>query len=93
MDESLKSFRTISPCENHHVKSLQFSPSGDSILLAAGNSQAKVLDRDGHQVLECPRGYQYISDMMHTVGHVAMINAASWNPKQKEIFLTCSNDW
>jgi hypothetical protein len=92
MDESLKSFRTISPCENHHVKSLQFSPSGDSILLAAGNSQAKVLDRDGHQVLECPRGYQYISDMMHTVGHVAMINAASWNPKQKEIFLTCSND-
>ena len=27
---------------SHHIKSLQFSPSGDSILLAAGNSQVFI---------------------------------------------------
>ena len=55
--------------------------------------QAKVLDRDGHKILECPWGYPYIRDMAHTTGHIAMINAACWSPRDKGIFLTCSNDW
>ena len=29
-------------------------------------SQAKVLDRDGHVLMECPKGWQYIADMANT---------------------------
>ena len=28
--------------------------------------QAKVLDRDGYEQLECPKGWQYIADMRKT---------------------------
>ena len=28
--------------------------------------QAKVLDRDGHKLAECPKGWQYNVDMAHT---------------------------
>ena len=34
--------------------------------MISGNSQAKVLDRDGYEVLECMKGDQYIMDMSHT---------------------------
>ena len=36
------------------------------ILVVAGNSQAKVVDRDGFEVLECPKGDQYIHDKAKT---------------------------
>ena len=29
-------------------------------------AQAKVLDRDGHVLMECPKGWQYIADMANT---------------------------
>ena len=28
--------------------------------------QAKVLDRDGRVLMECPKGWQYIADMANT---------------------------
>lgn len=51
---------------SHQIKSLQYSITGDVILVVAGNAQAKVLDRDGFQVLECIKGDQYIVDMANT---------------------------
>uniref|UniRef100_A0A8C9TQE9 WD repeat-containing protein 70 n=1 Tax=Scleropages formosus TaxID=113540 RepID=A0A8C9TQE9_SCLFO len=92
MDASLQAFRSLQPCECHQIKSLQYSITGDVILVVAGNAQAKVLDRDGFQVLECVKGDQYIVDMANTKGHTAMLNCGYWHPKIKEEFLTCSND-
>ncbi|KAF5893905.1 ciliogenesis and planar polarity effector 1, partial [Clarias magur] len=92
MDAALQAFRSLQPCECHQIKSLQYSITGDVILVVAGNSQAKVLDRDGFQVLECIKGDQYIVDMANTKGHTAMLNSGCWHPKIKEEFLTCSND-
>ncbi|KAL4617296.1 WD repeat-containing protein 70 [Arapaima gigas] len=92
MDASLQAFRSLQPCECHQIKSLQYSITGDVILVVAGNAQAKVLDRDGFQVLECIKGDQYIVDMANTKGHTAMLNGGCWHPKIKEEFLTCSND-
>ena len=42
-----------------------------SIMLTRHNdvishSQAKVLDRDGRVLMECPKGWQYIADMANT---------------------------
>ena len=51
---------------SHQIKTLQYSITGDCILIAAGNSQAKVVDRDGFEVMECVRGDQYIVDMAKT---------------------------
>ncbi|XP_071952498.1 WD repeat-containing protein 70-like [Antedon mediterranea] len=92
MDSSLKSFRSIQPCECHHIKTLQYSMTGDCILVVAGNAQAKVIDRDGFQVMECVSGDRYIVDMVNTKGHIAMLHGGCWNPRVKEEFITCSDD-
>lgn len=51
---------------SHQIKSLQYSITGDVILVVSGNAQAKVLDRDGFNVMECVKGDQYIVDMANT---------------------------
>ncbi|XP_054613357.1 WD repeat-containing protein 70 [Dunckerocampus dactyliophorus] len=92
MDQSLQAFRSLQPCECHQIRSLQYSITGDRILVVSGNAQAKVLDRDGFNVMECIKGDQYIVDMVNTKGHTAMLNDGCWHPKMKEEFMTCSND-
>lgn len=51
---------------SHQIKTLQYSNTGDVILVISGNAQAKVLDRDGFNVMECVKGDQYIVDMANT---------------------------
>jgi len=92
MDASLKSFRTITPCDGHPIRDLKFSTTGDVILVLSGNSQAKIIDRDAHEVMECIKGDQYIVDMASTKGHTAMLNQGAWHPKDRTEFMTCSND-
>ncbi|ESN99028.1 hypothetical protein HELRODRAFT_66479 [Helobdella robusta] len=92
MDSSLRPFRTINPCEGHIIRDLKFSSNGDMVLVISGSAQAKVLDRDGHEIMECIKGDQYIIDQSNTKGHTAMLNAGSWNPRMKEEFMTCSDD-
>ncbi|XP_029300432.1 WD repeat-containing protein 70 isoform X2 [Cottoperca gobio] len=92
MDQALQAFRSLQPCECHQITSLQYSNTGDVILVVSGNAQAKVLDRDGFNVMECVKGDQYIVDMAKTKGHTAMLNSGCWHPKIKEEFMTCSND-
>ena len=58
----------VSPL-SHQIRSLQYSITGDVILVVSGNAQAKVLDRDGFPVMECPKGDQYIVDMANTKVH------------------------
>lgn len=92
MDTSMKSFRVLQPCENHVIRGLQYSITGDAILVVSGNSQAKMLDRDGFEKLECVKGDQYITDMSKTKGHTATLTAGCWHPFKKEEFLTSAMD-
>ncbi|KAH6948008.1 hypothetical protein HPB50_022442 [Hyalomma asiaticum] len=92
MDLSLQPFRSLRPCECHQIRNLEYSCTGDSFLVVSGNAQAKVLDRDGFEVMECVKGDQYITDMARTKGHVAMLNYGCWHPRSREDFLTCAND-
>jgi len=92
MNNSLQSFRELSPCDCHNMVRLEFSSTGKYILVIASNSQAKVYDRDGYELLQCVKGDQYLNDMYNTKGHTAMLNDGCWNPVNKEEFLTCSND-
>jgi len=92
MDASLKSFRSIRPCESHVIRTLEYSATGDKILVVPGSSQAKVLDRDGHEVLECVKGDPYVIDVRRNKGHVGALTSGQWHPKIREEFLTASSD-
>lgn len=92
MDTTMRSFRSITPCENHPIKSIQYSSNGELILIVSGMSQAKVLDRDGFEKMECVKGDQYLSDMARTKGHTASLTSGAWHPKVREEFLTASAD-
>ena len=92
MDSSLRSFRSIRPCESHVIRSLEFSATGDKLLVVPGSSQAKVLDRDGHELLECVKGDPYVIDVRRNKGHVGALTSGCWHPKIKDEFLTASHD-
>ena len=92
MDASLRSFRKVRPCESHIIKSLEYSSTGDKILVVSGSSQAKVIDRDGHEVFECVKGDPYVVDVRRNKGHVGGLTSGCWHPKIKEEFLTASSD-
>uniref|UniRef100_A0A182MYW5 WD_REPEATS_REGION domain-containing protein n=1 Tax=Anopheles dirus TaxID=7168 RepID=A0A182MYW5_9DIPT len=92
MDKSMKSFRSLQPCENHPIRNLYYSFSGDMMLVVSGSSQAKVLDRDGFEKMECVKGDQYIADMSKTKGHIAGLTSGCWSPVRREEFLTSGMD-
>jgi len=92
MDSNMHSFRSISPCENHPIKHVEYSHTGELILIVSGMAQAKVLDRDGFEKMECVKGDQYISDMARTKGHASSLTCGQWHPKDREEFLTSSSD-
>lgn len=92
MDTSMRSFRTLQPCENHPINCLQYSTTGDMILVISGSAQAKVIDRDGFEKLECVKGDQYISDMARTKGHIASLYSGCWHPTNRDEFMTCAQD-
>ncbi|CAG9761773.1 unnamed protein product [Ceutorhynchus assimilis] len=92
MDSGLRSFRTLQPADNHPIRALHYSCTGDLLLVISGASQAKVIDRDGFEKLETVKGDMYITDMAQTKGHTAALLAGSFNPLAKEEFLTTSSD-
>ena len=92
MDSNKRAFRSLTPFECHQIRSCAFSCSGDQILICSGSAQAKIFDRDGHEMFECCKGDQYLADMARTKGHCSMLNCGVWNPKVKNEFLTCSYD-
>lgn len=92
MDKSMKSFRRMQPCENHPIRCLEYSLTGDRVLVISGRAQAKVVDRDGFEKLECTKGDQYITDMSKTKGHVGGLTAGCWNPTKREEFVTSALD-
>ena len=47
------------------------------ILVVSGSSQAKVIDRDGFEVMECIKGDQYIVDMANTKVSIKQIILAN----------------
>lgn len=43
MDASRRAFRTLQPFECHQIKSIDYSITGDTVLIAAGNAQVYAL--------------------------------------------------
>jgi WD40 repeat protein len=68
------------------------SLSGDRFLVASQSPQAKVFDRDGKEILEFAKGYQYLADMAQTKGHISNITTAMWHPLDPSLVLTAGQD-
>ncbi|KAH7718760.1 Protein kinase domain containing protein [Aphelenchoides avenae] len=92
MDSAMKAFREVQPAECHVINDLAYSSNGETLLIASGNAQLKLLDRQGKQWSETVRGDQYLVDVSNTKGHTAAVNACCWHPLVKAEFLTCSDD-
>nr|XP_018896430.1 PREDICTED: gastrulation defective protein 1 homolog [Bemisia tabaci] len=92
MDNTLQSFRSLYPCGNNPIKAIAYTATGDSVLIVSGMAQAKVLDRDGHEIMECVKGDQYVVDMARTKGHTAPLTSGCWHPRNREEFLTSAED-
>ena len=93
MDLSLQPFRTVSIQDGRYsIVSATFSCSGDRILIGSTSAQPVVLDRDGYEIKEFAKGDMYVTDMLHTDGHVANVTAVDWHPFDREIVLTASID-
>ncbi|KAL7307419.1 hypothetical protein TKK_0000598 [Trichogramma kaykai] len=69
MDASMRSFKTLQPCENHPIKCLQYS---------------NTVNEDNR--------YIPINDQSKTKGHTASLNYGMWHPRDKEEYITTSED-
>uniref|UniRef100_A0A7E4WEA3 WD_REPEATS_REGION domain-containing protein n=1 Tax=Panagrellus redivivus TaxID=6233 RepID=A0A7E4WEA3_PANRE len=92
MDSSMKPFREVFPFESHVITSVAYSANGETLLVASGEPQIRLLDRIGKQWAETVRGDQYLVDIANTKGHTATVNHVCWHPLIKEEFLSCSDD-
>ena len=92
MNKNMYSFRVVEPIPNHPITSLSFSSNNSEILVIAGNSQPKILNREGKELAECIKGDMYIKDMTKTKGHVSMVYDGRFHPVEKNTFMSCSLD-
>ncbi|KAL1464103.1 hypothetical protein WDU94_003782 [Cyamophila willieti] len=92
MDSSFHSFRSLYPCGNNPIKCIEYSSTGDAVLIVSGMCQAKIFDRDGSEILECVKGDQYIADLARTKGHTSPLTSGMWHPYLRQEFMTASED-
>jgi WD40 repeat protein len=88
MDRSLQSFRTVTVCEGHPIRSVQFSEDSRLLLVGTSDCRAVVLDREGFRVSETVAGDMYIRNAR---GHTSALSAAVW-ANSSDRFLTASVD-
>lgn len=92
--DHLRAFKSIEPSESHHIHSATFShaDNGQHILVIPAAPQAKILTRDGDNVVEFVKGDMYLRDMHNTKGHVSEITAGAWHPTDKNVIVTAGTD-
>ena len=88
----MNSFRILEPIEGHPIRNLSFSINNNDLLVIAGNSQPKILNRDGKEIAECIKGDMYIKDMNQTKGHISMVYDGCFLPYEANLFASCSLD-
>ncbi|RKF60144.1 putative WD repeat-containing protein [Golovinomyces cichoracearum] len=98
---TLRAFKSVDPSlsktsknsETHPIHHVEFNPlSGSSFLCVSAHPQAKIISRDGEVLAEFQKGDMYLRDMNNTKGHVSEITSATWNPVDKNLFVTAGTD-
>jgi WD repeat-containing protein 70 len=92
MGPGLKPFKGLEPVEGHPIHHVEYSLSGDSLLVITSSLKPKLYSREGVEIAEFANGDMYLRDMRHTKGHVGEVTSAMWHPYTRENFLTGSSD-
>ncbi|KAJ9049157.1 hypothetical protein DSO57_1027608 [Entomophthora muscae] len=92
MDSGMRAFRSFEAEEGQHIHDLQYSLSGDQLLVIAGGMQAKIFSREGQELMKFMKGDPYLRDLRHTKGHVSALTCGQWHPYDRDCILTASQD-
>jgi WD repeat-containing protein 70 len=92
MNSALKPFKSLEAEAGHPLHHLEYSLTGDSLLVITSSLQPRIFSRDGVQIGEFVRGDMYIRDMRHTKGHVSEVTSGMWHPNDKTQFITGAAD-
>ena len=85
MTRELKPFRHVEePLGGYQLRSIDFSPGGDRIIVCGASSQPAIFDRDGRKLATLMKGDMYIRQMDKTRGHVAACTQVRWHVRDKE---------
>ena len=85
-------FQTIEAAVDFPVQSVSWAPSGGFFVVATGDCQAKVYDRDGNYEIGCLKGDNYLHDINNTKGHTYPLTDAKWHPNDRNFFITSGRD-
>jgi WD40 repeat protein len=98
---TLRAFKSVDPSatkdsanvESHPIHVARFNPNAPSrVLVVSATPQARILSRDGEQVMEFNKGDMYLRDMNMTKGHISEITSGTWHPTNPEICVTAGTD-
>lgn len=92
MNETMQPFRTMEAEDGHPVRSVQYSISGDRLLVVTGSARPKIITREGHGVSQFVRGDMYLHDTHHTKGHTTSCSMGWWHPTEPKSLMTCGLD-
>jgi WD40 repeat protein len=92
MISTLKPFLSIEPAEGNPIRSLSWSNSGDSFLVAPSTSTPILFDRNGIKVCLFSRGDMYIRDLRNVFGHTSGLTGIQFVPFKVHSFVTSSLD-
>lgn len=92
MNNNMTPFRNLQPCGAHPVRSLEYEPHGDTLLVVSGAPTAALLARDGSELGQTSRGDMYVRDLKNTRGHIMALTEGHWHPSDKNTFVTSSDD-
>ncbi|ETN40573.1 uncharacterized protein HMPREF1541_04850 [Cyphellophora europaea CBS 101466] len=98
---TLRAFKSVDPTstkdaamsETHPVHVARFNPNSPSrVLVVSATPQARILSRDGEQIMEFNKGDMYLRDMNMTKGHISEITSGTWHPSKPELCVTAGTD-
>jgi hypothetical protein len=98
---TLRAFKSVDPSaekgsansETHPINNIEFNPlSGGTFLCISAHPQAKIMSRDGEVLAEFQKGDMYLRDMNNTKGHISEVTTGTWNPVDKNLFVTAGTD-
>eukprot|EP00802_Teleaulax_amphioxeia_P011950 Tamp_11988.p1 GENE.Tamp_11988~~Tamp_11988.p1 ORF type:complete len:524 (+),score=119.84 Tamp_11988:179-1750(+) len=92
MNQNLNHFRELAVWEGQPLVDMQYSNSGDKILVATTKNTAVLFSREGSREADFMKGDMYVHDMAQTKGHVAALCGARWHPTDRNACLTGSLD-
>jgi len=92
MDSSAQSFRHFEPSSGHQIRAIEYDNTGSCFIVAPGDTQVRLYNRDGKLQYAYKKGDPYISDMKHTKGHVAAVTCCKFDPIVAGRFMSASSD-